>query len=237
MGVIRRPWTRREDAIVRRRYPTQLTAAIARELGRSVGSVYQRAATLGLAKSPAYLAGVQSGRFRGGSVHIGAEYRFPKGHVPANKGVKRGKGWAPGRMREGQFKPGVRQGIAAKNWRPVGTILADSDGYLRIKVREAQPGEAYGFGNVRVWPLLQRHVWTQAHGPIPPGYSVCFRNGDRTDCRLDNLELVSRAELMARNTVHRLPKPLADAYQLIGALTRQIRKRSRDGKEQDRRPA
>lgn len=237
MGVIRRPWTRREDAIIRRRYPSQPTAVIAREIDRSTRAVYVRARQLGVAKSAAYLSGVQSGRFRRGSQHVGSAYWFPKGHTPANKGVKRGKGWAPGRMRDGQFKPGVRLGVAAKNWRPVGTILPDSDGYLRIKVREAQRGEATGYGNVRVWPMLQRHVWEQAHGPIPPGHTVCFIDGDRTHCTLDNLELVSRADLLARNSVHRLPKPLASAIQLLGALTRQIRKRSRDGEEQDRRPA
>jgi hypothetical protein len=32
---------------------------------------------------------------------------------------------------------------------------------------------------------------------------------------------------MARNTVHRLPKPLAQLVQLRGALTKQINKRSK----------
>lgn len=141
-------------------------------------------------------------------------------------------------MSETQFRKGERSGVASRNWRPLGTILTDHEGYLRIKVREAQPGEAYGFGNTRVWPLMQRHVWEQAHGPIPPGHAIAFRNRDKKDVRLENLELLTRAELMARNSVHNLPKPLASAIQLLGALKRQIRKRTKaHDPEQDRTPA
>jgi hypothetical protein len=41
---------------------------------------------------------------------------------------------------------------------------------------------------------------------------------------------------MARNTVQNLPKPLTQAIQLLGALTRQIRRRTR-GEEPNSRPA
>lgn len=139
-------------------------------------------------------------------------------------------------MKATQFKAGERRGIAAHNWRPVGTVLTDPEGYQRIKVREARPGEATGFGNVRVWPLMQRHVWETGHGPIPSGYAIAFKNGDKRDVRLENLECISRRELMARNTVHTLPKPLARTIQLLGALNRKIR-RMANAKEQDRRPA
>lgn len=229
----RKPWTRADDAMLRRLYPDTRTADVARALGRRESGVYQRAYALGLRKSAAYFASPASGRTNG---RQGIGTRFPKGHVPANKGLRR-PGWGPGRMKETQFKPGVRQGVAAQNWRPVGTILTDSEGYQRIKVREAKPGEAHGFGNVRVWPLLQRHVWQQAHGPIPPGHNIAFKDGNRANCALDNLECISRAEQMRRNTVHNLPKPLAQTIQLLGALNRRIRRRTRGEEEQDRRPA
>jgi hypothetical protein len=38
---------------------------------------------------------------------------------------------------------------------------------------------------------------------------------------------------MARNTLHRYPKPIAQAIQLRGALNRQINKRVRAHAEQD----
>lgn len=232
----KRLWEQSEDAFLSARYPDEPTASLARELRRPVGSVYQRAQKLGLKKSAKYLDSPAACRLRRGD-NVGAGTRFRKGEAPFNKGLKRGRGWAPGRMSETQFKPGMRTGIAARNWRPVGTILPDPEGYLRIKVREAQPGEPYGFGNPRVWPFLHRHLWEQANGPIPAGHALVFKNKNRQDVRLDNLEMLSRADLMRRNTVHNLPKPLAETIQLLGALRRQIRRKAKAHEEQNRRPA
>jgi hypothetical protein len=231
----KRLWTRAEIALVRRRYPREPTAALARDLGRTVLATYQRAQVLGLTKSARYMKAILSAEAQRLEI-FGAPHRFAKGHVPANKGLRR-PGWGPGRMKETQFRKGVRQGVAARNWRPVGTILSDPEGYLRIKVREARPGEPYGFGNPGVWPMLHRHVWEQAHGPIAPGHVVALKNGDKSDVRLENLQLLTRRELMARNSIHNLPKPLAETIQLLGALTRQIRRRTRSHEKQDRRPA
>jgi hypothetical protein len=219
---LRRFWTTAEEALLRAQYPNTPTKNLARQLRRPLSSVYQHAASLGLTKSAAYLASPAAGRTNG---RQGIGTRFPPGHVPANKGLRR-PGWGPGRMKSTQFQPGVRLGVAAKNWRPVGTILTDTEGHQRIKVREAHPGEAYGFGNVRVWPLLQRHVWEQANGPIPSGHAICFKDGDKARCAIQNLECISRLELMRRNSVHRYPKALSHTIQVLGALKRQLRKRT-----------
>src|SRR6185312_10334383 len=108
----------------------------------------------GLRKSAEYLASPNAYRFRRGG-GCGKEYRFKKGQVPPNKGLRR-PGWGPGRMKETQFKRGERRGVAAENYCPLGTIKTDPEGYQRIKVRDAAPGEHTGFGNVNVWPLLHR---------------------------------------------------------------------------------
>lgn len=221
--MTRRFWSHVENATLKRRYPHESTAMIAGDLGCPVCAVYNHAHVLGLRKSAAYLASPSACRLRRGD-QVGARSRFPTGHVPANKGLRR-PGWAPGRMKDTQFKPGERRGVAATNWRPVGTIATDHDGYQRIKVRDAHKGEATGFGNVRVWPLLQRYVWAQAHGAIPPGHAIVFRDGTRANCALDNLECITRRALMARNTVHNLPKSLALTIQALGALRRQLRRR------------
>lgn len=218
----RRGWSPQEIATVSRLYPHMPTADVARAIGRSVRMVYQAAARFGLSKSEEYLASPSACRLRRGD-SVGAATRFKPGQVPQNKGLRR-PGYAPGRMRETQFKKGMRTGVAAKNWCPVGTIRTDAEGFLRIKVREGFSGETrFGFGNTDIWPLLNRHVWEQHHGPIPKSHSVVFKDRDRTNCAIENLELISRRELMARNTVHRLPKEIALAIQLNGALKRKIR--------------
>lgn len=223
----RRVWSATEDAILRAEYPDNPTVPIALRLRRTLSSTYGRATTLGLKKSAVYLASPDACRLRREQTPAQMAHRFRKGLIPHNKGLRGRKGYAPGRMAETQFKPGVRAGIAAKNWVPIGTRLKDSDGYWRIKIREGVKGESYGFGNMKIWPLLNRHVWAEAHGPIPHGHAVIFRDGNRDHCDIDNLELISRRDLMLRNSVHNLPKPVARAVQLLGALNRQIRRRKK----------
>lgn len=231
----RRPYSRKERVIIFALYPHVKTERIAELVGRKVGHVYQRAAAWGLRKSEEFLASADACRLRRGD-NVGAEFRFVKGQTPFNKGLRR-PGWSPGRMRETQFKKGERSGIAVRNWRPVGTILIDTEGYRRIKVREAVWGqEPTGFGNVKVWPLLQRHVWEQQNGPIPPGHTIVFRDGDRANCDIGNLEMISRADLMRRNTIHnRYPEEMVKAVMMLGAVKRRLRER--DAKEHDDRSA
>jgi hypothetical protein len=230
---IRVPWAAKERAMLRKLYPNMKTEQIAKQIGRTVGQVYRQAAKLGLAKSKGYLDSPDACRLRRGD-NVGAEFRFKKGIVPHNKGLRR-PGWAPGRMSETQFKKGERRGLAARNWCAVGTIRPDNEGYLRIKVRESNESDkCYGFGNTHIWPLLQRHAWEQHYGPIPPGHAVIFKNGDRAECGIENLELVSRADLMRRNSIHNLPEQLASVIQLNGALKRVLR---RMNEEHDDGPA
>jgi len=50
--------------------------------------------------------------------------------------------------------------------------------------------------------MKHRWVWEQAHGEIPEGYNIAFRDGDTRNCSLDNLELVSRED-HARRTIEK----------------------------------
>src|SRR5574337_346371 len=83
-------WTPAEDAVLRARYADEQTEAIARDLGLGIGRVYQRARKLGLAKSAAFYASDKSKRIQRGKQNPAMiASRFPKGHVPANKGMRR----------------------------------------------------------------------------------------------------------------------------------------------------
>jgi hypothetical protein len=224
----KRRWSPEDDAALRAAYPHEPTAVIAARLHRTVTGIYNRAMTLGLVKSDAYRASPAACRLRRGD-NVGAAFRFPKGHVPANKGLRR-PGWSPGRMRETQFRKGERRGVAVKLWKPIGSERFSKDGYLQRKVNNDLPLQ-------RRWKGVHLIVWEAAHGPVPAGHAVIFRNGDKTDIRLDNLECITRRTLMKRNTVHNLPPALASTIQLLGALNRQLRRRTNDAQKQDRRPA
>lgn len=204
--------------MLRELYPDTPTAHVARRLRRTVAATYGRADKLGLNKSAEYLASPAACRLRRGD-NPGVAFRFPKGHVPANKGLRR-PGWGPGRMKETQFKKGVRRGVAVRLYKPIGTERISKDGYLERKVNDGLPLQAR-------WRAVHLVVWEAAHGPLPRGHAIAFKNGDKRDIRLDNLECITRAELMARNTVHNLPKPLAQTVQLLGALRRKINRKAR----------
>lgn len=227
----KRLWSKSEIAAMRRRYPREPTEALARDLRRSVAAVYARADILGLSKSATYLASPAACRLRRGD-NVGAAFRFKKGQVPFNKGLRR-PGWHAGRMKETQFKKGMLNGEAARRFKPIGSMRT-CDGYLYRKIADT-PGVPW----TRNWKQEHYLVWEAAHGPIPAKHIVAFKNGDRTDIRLDNLELIARSDLMARNTVHNLPAPLPQVIQLLGAVKAQITRKTRkaNAEEQDRRSA
>lgn len=224
----RRIWSAEEDDALRRAYPNMPTQPLAVQLRRSLASTYQRAGTLGLKKSAAYLASPEACQLRRGD-NRGGRTRFKPGHVPANKGLRR-PGWAPGRMRDTQYKHGQRNGRAAQLYMPIGSTRLIG-GYLYRKVSD-RPNVPHTVN----WKLESLLIWRQAGRRLRRGQVLIFKNKNALDVRLENLERITRRQLMARNSVHNLPLPLARAVQLLGALNRQIRRRT-TGEEQDRRPA
>ncbi len=196
-----RPWTTDEDARLRRLYPDTPNQDIGDQLGRTEPAILNRAIKLGLRKA--------------------AGYRNPSqlqtGNTPWNKGLK---GWqAGGRSAETRFKSGNKP----HTWHPIGHERITKYGYLERKTADT------GITRHDYRPV-HHLVWIEANGPIPAGHAVSFRDGDKTHITLDNLELIHRTELMSRNSVHRLPKPVAQAVQLMGALRRQINQRTQKGK-------
>lgn len=212
----RRYWTEAETALLRELYADTPTHDIAARVGRSVQIIYAKASSMGLVKSEAYLASPDACRLRRGD-NVGAKTRFKPGQVSWNKGTHFTAG---GRSHETRFKKGTRP----HTWVPVGSYRVNADGYMDRKVTDT------GYPP-RDWVGMHRLVWIDAHGPIPKNHVVCFKPGRHSsrleDITPDALELLSRAELMARNTVHNLPKPLAQLVQLRGAINRKINDRIR----------
>jgi hypothetical protein len=216
----RRHWTTAEVALLRHLYPSTKTAIVAERLGRSLSTVCQKAQKLRLKKTPEYLASSDACRLRRGD-NTGAATRFARGVVPWNKGTHFVAG---GRSAETRFKPGNLSGRAAQRIQPIGALRINGDGYLDRKMTTAGRG-------AQRWTAVHRLVWEEANGPVPRGSVVVFRPGRRStelaDITLDALELVTRRELMMRNTVQRLPKEIVRVVQLRGALMRKINERTR----------
>lgn len=217
---MRRAWSAGDDRRMQQHYPHKPTQWLATHLRRSVRAVYERANSLGLRKSAAFLSSAASGRVRDGSP--GESTRFQPGQRPHNAGVK---GWqAGGRSAQTRFKPGTTNGRAQQLLQPIGALRINADGYLDRKVRSDGPPKDR-------WVSVHRLVWIEANGPIPPSHAVVFRPGCRTTdadrITLDALELISRSDLMKRNTRHNLPPELNSLIQLRGALNRKINNRDK----------
>ncbi len=229
LGVQRttfRRWTAAEDARLAARYPNERNADIAPEFDCKPEEVFRRARRLGLKKSPAFLASEASGRMRPGQISEAArKSQFKKGSVPANKGLRR-PGYAPGRMAETMFRKGHMAGAARHNYVPIGTLTV-KDGVLWRKTTDDP-----NLYPARRWTPVARLVWEAAHGPIPPGYVVRFKDGMKTtvadEITPDRLECISKSEHGARNVFwNKYPREVAELIQLKGRLTRQINKRTR----------
>lgn len=213
-------WTPEMDARLRELYPHARTYDVAEKMGLRVSQINARAFLLRLLKSREYLASEQSGRRRAGCTPNAGT--FKPGHATWNKGMNYAAG---GRSVMTQFKPGERSGRAAVLWRPIGHERITKNGTLQRKVSDT--------GNTpRDYKSVHSIVWEAAHGPIPSGHVVIFRPGTATtksaEITLEKLELVSRAELMRRNSRHtRYPPELNSLMYLKGALTRKINERTK----------
>jgi hypothetical protein len=214
-------WTQEEEATLRSRYANDSAADIAEDLGLGIGRIYKKAAKLGLHKSEAFMASDKAGRIQRGRQHPKmVENQFKKGGVPANKGLRR-PGWSSGRMSETQFKKG-RAASEARNYVPIGTEKYDAK--RKVTVRKITDDPAI-FPTSR-WRPVHTLVWEEANGTVPPGHIVIFKSGLKTlvssEITLDRVELVTLAENMRRNTIHRYPTEVKTAIRLVGRLNRTI---------------
>ena len=109
----------------------------------------------------------------------GISATFKKGNVPANKGTK------------GMSKANItsfKKGQLAHNTAEIGKEVVTSDGYLKIKV--APPNK---------WKYKHRLVWEQANGKVSKGTQIMFLDGDKLNCSIENLALVTMSEKLILN--------------------------------------
>ncbi|TMP23796.1 HNH endonuclease signature motif containing protein [Pseudoalteromonas ruthenica] len=147
-------------------------------------------------------------------IKSGRTGHFSSDHVPHNKGVK---GWqAGGRSIQTQFK----KGHTPINHREVGSERINVEGYVEVKVSEPN-----------VWKLKQRVIYEREVGPIGPGKSIRFRDGNKRNFEPSNLFQVSNSESMylTLNSYMKLPESLRAPVINLSKLQSKINTlRSRD---------
>ena len=212
-------WSDQQLTDLQRFYPNFRTEDVATLIGQSLGAIYRKANSLGLKKSPRFVA-AESARQMNRGDHPAREHRFAKGIVPWNKGTK-GIAGIQQACRATQFVAGQ----PPHNTLPIGSTKFDKSGVLLQKVSDAKGN------NSKRWRGVHELVWIAVHGPLPAKHIVVFKPGMRSNVleqiTIDRVECISLAENMRRNTCRNLPKELADLVALRGALTRQINKRKK----------
>jgi len=205
-----RAWTIQDKKLITELYPDSSASHIAQILNRSIKSIYTAAREMGLKKSDAFNNSVKSGRINVLST-AAALKRFQPGIPPYNKGLKLEDYLSIEtiiKIRGTQFK----KGNAPANLRPIGSIRIDRDGYSQIKVKAGRMG----------WMLLHRYTWEQENGPIPENMNIMFADGNRSNCKLENLLLRTKAECMEQNTICRYPAELRRSIRIIKRLEKII---------------
>jgi len=140
---------------------------------------------------------------------------FPKGNVPWTKGTK-----GVVKPNSGNFK----KGSIPPNRKPVGTERIDTkDGHLLIKTSQQNP-----YTGFPAW-YRSKHVvmWEEVNGPVPPGMVVAFKDGNNQHCVIENLMLISRAELLALNQhgYKEMPDELKRSVLAVAKLEVKLKKR------------
>jgi len=112
--------------------------------------------------------------------------RFKKGMVPWNIGKK---GFRP--SKETEFKSGPEHtGESHPSWK--GGVQKYKKDCVHL----------WGGNGKRL--RRPKFVYEHYHGPIPKGYVIYHIDGDKNNDDINNLEAISRAELLKRNNTSRL---------------------------------
>jgi hypothetical protein len=181
----RRHFSPQDDAMLRELYPDTRTEDVALRMGRTLSSTYQRAGTLGLKKSAAFLASPAACRTNG---RQGIGTRFVKGQVPANKGK-------PMPFHPNSAATRFKKGQLPHNTKWAGHERVTQDGYIEISVEQTNPHTGFG----RRYVLKHRWEWEKANGPVPAGMALKCLDGNKQHTDPSNWDLVPRALLPRLN--------------------------------------
>ena len=198
---------------IRARYSNEPTINIARDLNISVSKVYYRAHRMKLRKSVEYMKEVAPGRDN--LIIHGAAFRFKKGNISHNKGVKM-PDEVYNKVKPTMFKAGAQP----HNTLPIGSI----------RIQEKRGDIPYQFIKLsnQNWQPLHRYYWEQVNGKIAKGMVLRFKDGNSMNCELNNLELLTQQQNMMLNTMHKYPAEIKEVLKLRNKLNKLI-----NGKEQN----
>lgn len=200
---MRKKWTEQETEEFAQLYPTTLSKDLAKRFKCSITQIYGKANKHGLSKDKNWLHQYYKDNYQG---HPATQ--FKKGMSGWNKGMKG--------LQIGGVQTQFKKGATPHNTKPIG-YRSYRDGYLVERV-------AKGFEFVHVM------LWRKHYGEIPPGLFVVFKDRNKENITIDNLELINRKQLMRRNSIVNFPDELREVINIKRQITRKV---NSYGKKQD----
>lgn len=179
------------------------TKIMAQAMNKKPDAVNRKASLLGIHKSKKFLSETIKRNGIDGNT-------FKKGMVPWNKN-KTGLTQLGG---SSKFK----KGNIPHTHKEVGYESTRKDGYIFIKTES-------GF------KTKHQYIYEQHFGKIPKNHIVVFKDNNKYNFDIDNLEVISRSENMKRNSIWNMPEELKEVVILKKTLMKII-----NGKEQNQRP-
>ncbi len=195
------------------RYPNEKAQTLADEYNVSLSTIYKTAYRYGVKKSEKFINSPLSGRVQKGN-SLSPATQFKKGATHPWKG-KRVEMIIKNKKRLQHWR---EKCLWKKGHKPYNTA---KDGEIRWR---SNPGYYFIRISERNWIFLHRYMWEKNHGKISIGFNVIFKDGNRRNCKVENLECISNADLAIRNSIHRYPKEIKDTIYAVTSLQKVINK-------------
>ena len=134
------------------------------------------------------------------------------GTIPQNKGKKQSEFLSPEAI-ERSKKYRFKKGQTPHNIKYNGYERMSKSGYVEVRVKQGK--------------FVQKHrlVWERENGPVPKGYVVVFKDGNPSNCKIENLEMITRGELAVRNKMgfESLPMEMKTSIKLINKINKELK--------------
>ena len=201
---MRKYWTQSEIQEIKKLYPNNYTKDIAKKFNVDVRKIYYLANAYGLKKSVEFLKmelSRQSERLK----IIGKKSWFKSGQVSHNKGKK-----MPSEIYEKCSKTMFKKGTIPHNTKYDGYERTTVDGYVEVRIKKG------------IFKLKHRLIYEQHYGTVPKNMYIIFKDKNKLNFDINNLELISKKEHMQRNSIQRFPKELKEIMFINSKLKRKI---------------
>jgi len=206
------PFTDEQLAECIKDYPITLSSELAKRYNCSIYKINNISTKYGLKKDIEFIAEVARKNMQRED-HPAKQYWIQKGTTPPNKGKKQTEYMTPEAIAK-TAKTRFKKGNTPHNHKPVGYQRITQDGYIEIKTEEPN-----------IFKLKHRLVWEKEFGEIPAGHNIQFKDGNRLNCELENLYIITRADQVnINNSINRYPDDIKKAIRMLAKLNKQLKK-------------